>query len=181
MGQRLHAVVDQPGDRIRGHDPREIRPLVPQLRSLGQLADDEVDGDLGVDRGPRPLDAELRLGEPFGEGLGVVARTVDRAAVGRHAMLLEALRGLPKGAREPDAGHGRALPPGGDLRQPRSTGDDDAEVGEVTERCREPGRGDDVLRLEPQVAAAVGPTQVHRERPVAALDPLDPVDGRVDE
>ena len=37
--------------------------------------------------------------------------------------------------------------------------------------AREPGRGDDVLRLEPQVAAAVGPAQVHGQRPVAALRP----------
>ena len=122
-------------------------------------------------------DPEVRLGDVPGQHAGVVAGPVDGPGVGRHAVLLEALRALPDRPREVDPGHLGALPPrrlDGQATRPERP---DTEVGQVLQRADEAGRGDGVVDLDRQVRPAVGAPQVGGQ--AAVVGPLDPVDGRV--
>ena len=126
--------------------------------------------------------SRLPVQTPFWESSqdpGVVAGAVDRARVGRDAVLLEALGALADRAREVDAGHGGALPPRRLDRQPARPEGRDAEIGQVEQRRHEPGRRDDVVDLDGEVGAAVGPPQVDGQPAVGAA--LDPVDGGVED
>ena len=57
----------------------------------------------------------------------------------------------------------------------------DAELGQVLERTDEPRGGDDLVDLEREVAAAVGPPEVHRQGAVAARHGLDALDRGVED
>ena len=100
---------------------------------------------------------EVRRGDVAGQYPGVVARAMDGARIRRHAVLLETLGALSDRAREIDARHAGALPPRRLDRQPASPERRDAEIGQVQQRAHEPCRGDDVVDLDRQVCAAVGP------------------------
>ena len=56
-----------------------------------------------------------------------------------------------------------------------------ADLWQVEERRHEPGRRDDVIDLDGNVAARVGPPQADGQGAVAALGPLDPVEGSIED
>ncbi len=107
---------------------------MPQLRSVGELAGDHPD-DVGERHG-RSLHRlpEPRLGHIASQDLRVIARPVDRAGIGRHAVLHQALGRLADRPGEEHPGKGRALPPGRDHRQTRTPADRTADVRQVEQR-----------------------------------------------
>src|SRR6185312_4188415 len=114
------------------------------------------------------------------EDPGVVSRAMDGPRIGRDAVLDEALRGLPDGAGEEDAGQRRALPPRREDGEPRAAADRAADVRQVEEWRHEARRGDHVIDVDGQLVAVVGPAEMHGQAAIAALRPLDAVERRVE-
>ena len=167
VGQRLDTVVAQPAGRVGRQDAGEVAALVEELRRLGQLGRDERRRRRpGARRGTLGLDAEPRPGDAAGEDPGVVARPVDGPGVGRHAVLLEALRALADRPGEEDPGHACALPPRRLDRQPARPERPTPSVGQVDRA----GVTNPVAEMtsstsSDEVRAAIGPSQVHRQAP----------------
>ena len=168
VGEWQEAVVADPAGRIGGQHPGEVAALVEQLGRIGQLGRDEA-GD-GVGRQVRPLRLvpEVRPRDVAGQHPGVVARAMDRARVGRHAVLLEALRRpgrwCPRSrsrarSRSPTTASGRAAR---SRRTSSRRGPAGPSAG-TTKPVAEMASSTSTV----EVGAAVGPAQVGRQPAVA--------------
>jgi hypothetical protein len=177
----LHAIVDQACPRIGAEDTRQVCALVPQLGRFSKLAGNGRDEVARGHRGSPSFDPEPRRRDPLGQDASVVATAMDRARVGRHTVLDESLGGLSDRAGEEDSGQRGALPPRGHQRQAASATDGAADRRQVEQRRHEPGRRDDIIDLDHEIPAAVGPTEVDGQAAVPARRPLDPVEGGIED
>src|SRR3989440_1840453 len=107
------------------------------------------------------------------EDAPVVAVPVHAAGVARHAVLAETGRCLVDRSAEVDARDRRALPVRGLCGQLVPADGRHAELGQIQDRAREPGRRDHILDLEDELGRAVGFARVHAERLAGPFDALD--------
>ena len=138
-----------------------------------ELVHEERSNLAGLEARPLAAHPEPRLGEMARQDARVVPEAPDHRREARHAVLAQAGCGVADVPGEEDAGHGDALPERPDRRQPPVAHCRDAERREVAHRRLEPGRGDDVVRLEQE---RFRPRRVERvdDEPVpSALDPVD--------
>src|SRR5205823_9542541 len=115
----------------------------------------------------------MLLSDLAGEDASVVAVAVDAAGVARQAVLAQAGRCLVDRPAEVHAGDRRALPERRLRGELVAADRRDAELAEILDWAREPGRRDDIVDLEDELGGALRLSGVHAERLAGPLDALD--------
>src|SRR3954449_3952734 len=123
------------------------------------------------------FEAEMDSRDASGKDPRVVASPVDRTGIRRDAVLLKTLGALADRPTEVDAGNRGTLPPWRLDGQPAGAEGRDAKVGQVLERGDEARRGDDIIDLDREVGAAVGPSQMRRQPAISGR--FDPIHRRI--
>src|ERR1700687_860216 len=127
----------------------------------------------GFQERPRGVDAEILLRDVAREDARVVAVAMNGARAARETVLLETLGATRRRAREVHIGHADALEEWRLRRDPFASRGDHAELLEVAERWREPGRRDHVIGLEVHRATAVAARRPHAVGARRARDLVD--------
>src|SRR5439155_16359008 len=103
----------------------------------------------------------MLLSDVAGEDASVVAVTVHAAGVARQAVLAQTGRCLVDRPAEVHARDRRALPERRLRGELVAADGRDAELGEILDRAREPGRRDDIVDLEDVLDGALRFGRVH--------------------
>src|SRR5258708_11896450 len=173
MSEGLDPVIRDSAVRIDHDHTCEVRPLVPELRSMARLVQEEWH-DLTRLQAPAPERvAKSRLGKVRCEHPCVVTIALHRARIARHSVLSQALRALHDRARKVDPWYCRAFPECRLGRNAALAEGANSKLRQIAERANEAGCRDHVVDLERQRSPVARTLRLDTIALSSAFDTLD--------